>query len=91
MVDTVWAYFATKDKQQFEEYKGHWPDFAIQKTSLPDARLTYEFRNLVDPLMRKIRANELQVETLSAIRDSLLPRLISGKLRISNDKLVSQT
>ena len=91
MVDTVWAYFATKDKQKFEEYKGHWPDFAIQKTSLPDARLTYAFRNLVDPLMRKIRANELQVETLSAIRDALLPRLISEKLRISDDELVTQT
>ena len=90
-VDTVWAFFATRDRQKFQEYKGHWPDFVIQKTSLPDAKLTKVFRRLIDPLIRKIRLNEMQVETLTSLRDTMLPRLISGKLRIAEDELESQT
>ncbi len=79
-VDTVWAFYATKDRVKFSEYKGHWPDFAIEKSVLPPAALTYVFRDAVDPVIRKIRFNELQAQTLTQLRDTLLPRLISGQL-----------
>lgn len=81
-VDTVWAFYATKDRVKFSEYKGHWPDFAIEKSVLPPAPLTYAFRDVVDPVIRKIRFNELQAQTLTQLRDTLLPRLISGQLRL---------
>jgi len=81
-VDTVWAFYATKDRVKFSEYKGHWPDFAIEKSVLPPAALTYVFRDAVDPVIRKIRFNELQAQTLTQLRDTLLPRLISGQLRL---------
>ncbi len=81
-VDTVWAFYATKDRVKFTEYKGHWPDFAIEKSVLPPAALTYVFRDAVDPVIRKIRFNELQAQTLTQLRDTLLPRLISGQLRL---------
>ena len=81
-VDTVWAYYATKDRVKFSEYKGHWPDFAIEKAVLPDGSLTNCFRDAVDPLMRRIRLNEVQAQTLATLRDTLLPRLISGQLRL---------
>jgi type I restriction enzyme S subunit len=81
-VDTVWAFYATKDRVKFSEYKGHWPDFAIEKSVLPPTALTFAFRDVVDPMMRKIRFNELQAQTLTQLRDTLLPRLISGQLRL---------
>lgn len=81
-VDTVWAFYATKDRVKFTEYKGHWPDFAIEKSVLPPAELTYAFRDVVDPVIHKIRFNELQAQTLTQLRDTLLPRLISGQLRL---------
>jgi type I restriction enzyme S subunit len=81
-VDTVWAFYATKDRVKFSEYKGHWPDFAIEKSALPPATLTYAFRDVVDPMMRKIRFNELQAQSLTQLRDTLLPRLIAGQLRL---------
>ncbi len=81
-VDTVWVFYATKDRVKFSEYKGHWPDFAIEKSVLPPAALTYVFRDAVDPVIRKIRFNELQAQTLTQLRDTLLPRLISGQLRL---------
>jgi type I restriction enzyme S subunit len=81
-VDTVWAFYATKDRLKFSEYKGHWPDFVIEKAVLPGREVTLCFRNVIDPLIRRMRLNEVQAETLATLRDTLLPRLISGQLRL---------
>ncbi len=82
-IDTVWAYYATQGRVKFSEYKGHWPDFAIEKAVVPNKLLGEVFRSVVDPMMRKVRANELHVEMLIGLRDGLLPRLISGQLRLT--------
>jgi type I restriction enzyme S subunit len=36
----------------------------------------------VEPLMLRIRENLMQAKTLATLRDTLLPRLISGQLRL---------
>lgn len=81
-IDTVWAFYATKDRVKFSEYKGHWPDFAIEKAVIPDDHLTFAFRNIVDSIVRGMRSNEQQAQTLAQLRDTLLPKLISGQLRL---------
>ena len=81
-MDTVWAYFATKDRVRFSEYKGHWPDFCVEDAVVPDEAPSLRFRDAVDPLMHQIRGNEQQAQTLATLRDTLLPRLISGQLRL---------
>ena len=83
-VDTIWAYYATRDRIKFSEYKGHWPDFAIEKAVVPPEVLTKLYKDAVSPLVHRIRLNELQANTLSNLRDTLLPRLISGQLRIAD-------
>lgn len=83
-IDTVWAFYATKDRIRFSEYKGHWPDFVIEKATLPSEALTIAFRSFVDPLIRRMRNNEIQSQTLSTLRDTLLPRLISGAIHIKD-------
>ena len=50
-------------------------------------RLTREFDDLVNPYFEKILANSLQAKTLSKLRDTLLPKLMSGELRIPDDML----
>ena len=40
----------------------------------------YEF--VAMPLHQRVKQNELQAQTLSTLRDTLLPRLISGQLRL---------
>jgi len=82
-VDTVWAYYATKDRLKFSEYKGHWPDFIIEKSVTPDDCLTLKFRHSVGPLIRKITNNEIHSQNLIDLRDTLVPRLVSGQLRPS--------
>ena len=83
-VDTVWSFFATKDRIKFTEYKGHWPDFAIEKAVVPSFELTDAFRKAIDPLMRRSRVNDLQAQSLANIRDTLLPRLLSGQIKLPN-------
>jgi type I restriction enzyme S subunit len=85
-VDTVWAFYKTKDRIKFSEYKGHWPDFVIKKTVVPTEELTHLYRRSVDWAVRRMQINEMQAETLVDLRDTLLPRLISGQLSITDAK-----
>lgn len=40
------------------------------------------FQNLINPLYEKIRANKEQIESLTKLRDRLLPKLLSGSIEI---------
>ncbi len=49
---------------------------------IPDANVMTAFMNQVGPLFAALKNGELQARTLAKLRDSLLPRLISGQLRL---------
>lgn len=49
---------------------------------VPSANLIERFTEIVDAQFERIAENERQARSLSELRDSLLPRLISGKLRL---------
>ncbi len=48
----------------------------------PPEALTTAFGDVVAPLWARIHANQAQAQTLATLRDTLLPRLISGQLRL---------
>jgi type I restriction enzyme S subunit len=50
---------------------------------VPSADVLGAFANVADPLFERLIENERQAQTLSQLRDTLLPRLISGQLRLS--------
>lgn len=50
------------------------------KVVVPDEKLLAVANELFSPLIDRITANSLQAKTLAETRDTLLPRLISGKL-----------
>lgn len=52
------------------------------RLAIPCIQIALAFADKVTPLHRRIVANREQMATLSALRDTLLPRLISGKLRL---------
>jgi type I restriction enzyme S subunit len=59
---------------------------------LPPQRLLDKFDAMAGPIRRKIAANGRESRTLTAIRDALLPKLISGEHRIPDaEKLVKTT
>ena len=49
---------------------------------LPYEGVAQAYGQIVDPLVEKIIANQRQAQTLATLRDTLLPRLISGQLRL---------
>ena len=56
---------------------------ALMTSFVPIASIANAFEKLMRPVFERIHANRQKVITLSAIRDTLLPRLISGQLSLA--------
>jgi type I restriction enzyme S subunit len=56
--------------------------FSALKFVAPPDHSVREFQAIVQPMDERIENNERQAATLAALRDTLLPRLISGRLRV---------
>ncbi len=83
-VATTWLHYSSLDAIQFTEYKGHMPEFMSKTTIVPNNNLTEVFEKYVFRLLHQIWKNKLENQTLTKIRDTLLPQLLSGKLRIAD-------
>jgi type I restriction enzyme S subunit len=57
-------------------------NFSKMPILLPPPHILQSFHSLVEPLFQKIILNQKQIMTLRKIRDTLLPLLVFGKLRI---------
>ena len=51
---------------------------------VPTGDLAERFGVVVRPSLAKIEANEQQSRTLAVLRDTLLPKLLSGQLRVAS-------
>lgn len=65
------------DKQQIMTYTVHVPS---------DTELN-EFNKLAKPMLAQIESNRLENISLSALRDGLLPKLMSGEIDVSEINL----
>ena len=96
--DTYFTYFsATRLVQQLQQRAhGSVFDTITQETfsgvhvAYPQAPVVQAFDAAVDALMARIRENLLQAQTLSTLRDTLLPRLISGQLRLPEAQVATE-
>lgn len=52
------------------------------KILIPPKKIMESFYSIIQPVFSQIIQNGLQIRTLSQIRDSLLPKLMSGKIRV---------
>ena len=57
-------------------------DLKNQRVKLPPLSILQRFENSYAVIFNQIQANKRQMSTLVAIRDSLLPKLISGEIEI---------
>ncbi|HHF1371395.1 TPA: restriction endonuclease subunit S, partial [Haemophilus influenzae] len=69
-----WLYLATLGKQEFVEYKGHFPDFLIKEIIVPPEELTELFGKYAKENFSKIFINDRENSSLAKIRDLLLPK-----------------
>jgi len=54
--------------------------------SFPDERKLDEFNKLITPIFSKIQFNKKQIHTLEKLRDTLLPKLMSGEVRVKYEE-----
>jgi len=57
-------------------------DFNGIETYIPDERAVNQFEILSKPLDDKIFTNDIQIRTITKLRDNLLPKLMSGDVRV---------
>ena len=55
-----------------------------QKVVIPSGHIYDDFENLLQPIFKKQANLEIECRNLSTIRNTLLPKLMSGKLKINN-------
>jgi type I restriction enzyme S subunit len=80
---SVWVYYSSLDKQNFEEYRRHWMEFQIKKTILPDnKKILFKFIETIKPIIEKVNLNQNQNLTLEEVRNTLMPKLIKGEIDI---------
>lgn len=49
---------------------------------IPDVKILNQFQEVLKPIFEKLKVNLQEIETLTQIRDSLLPKLMTGKIEI---------
>ena len=60
------------------------------KCIFPSKPLLIAFNELCNPIFKKIETNANEIETLISLRNTLLPKLISGELKISDKENIIQ-
>jgi type I restriction enzyme, S subunit len=79
---TLFVYYLTRGKITMQEYKGHWPEFEQQEFFVPLPELAREFTVFIKPMVQKMVEVEDENQKLSALRDLLLPKLMSGEIKV---------
>jgi len=66
----------------------NWNDMARYEIVIPTQEVAKVFNDRVQPLIQMIRENIFQSRTLATIRDTLLPKLLSGEIRVRDAEKV---
>lgn len=66
-------------------------DFKKLENIIPPKELIERFQKKVKPIDDKILLNENEIRTLTQLRDTLLPKLMSGEISLNQDFLDKRT
>ena len=50
--------------------------------TMPPINLLKQYNNIIKPIFNQIRINHNQIQQLSTLRDTLLPKLMSGEIKV---------
>ena len=81
-LNIFWLFQSTYGKQEFIEYKGHWPDFSIKEIIIPNNNLDSVYGDVIKQNYFQVFENEKENVILEQLRDTLLPKLLSGELEV---------
>lgn len=86
--DAVISY-ATQLSNGAKMPRTNWTDLAKFRIALPSTNIVGEFDNIVRSMVARIHANIDITRSLAHLRDTILPRLISGKRRLDLNSITS--
>ena len=81
--NSYWTY-AIKDLQKFQEYRRHWMELTSKQVVVADVRLTDYFAKKVKILHEDIEYSLRENLVLMNLRNTLLPKLLSGEISVSS-------
>ena len=81
-LDNYYLYYAVHKLIATEEYKRHWGRFTAMKIFIPQYHLQKTFSDIVKPMLEEKQKLWNENQLLIKQRDMLLPRLMSGKLKV---------
>jgi type I restriction enzyme S subunit len=55
---------------------------------IPEAKTIIYFSEVVETLFKRIEVNYRQIQTLTKTRDALLPKLMSGQIRVKEGESI---
>ncbi|WP_051935799.1 restriction endonuclease subunit S [Salegentibacter sp. Hel_I_6] len=89
---TYLMYLGLVDKVKMNDYKRHWSELMLHQLVIPkDLNVVKKFNVQVRDNFNLIYQNEIQNQTLTKLRDTLLPKLISGEVRVKDvEKTLSE-
>ncbi|MDD2732345.1 MAG: restriction endonuclease subunit S [Desulfuromonadaceae bacterium] len=94
--DTYFTYFSTYRLVESLKQRSHGSVFDTITTETmkgvfviyPDKAIIQTFEALLQPVMDRMQKNLEKAQTLATLRDTLLPRLISGQLRLPDAEIL---
>ncbi|MCG9778800.1 hypothetical protein L1D45_11060, partial [Photobacterium damselae] len=69
---------------EFQEYRRHWSEFIIKDIVLPPVELAEKYAELVTTKYLMMESLKRQSKELEQLRDTLLPKLLSGEIELGN-------
>jgi len=60
----------------------NWNSLSKFPISIPTEEILIQFQSIINPLIERINSNIFENYTLTQIRDTLLPKLMTGKIRV---------
>lgn len=68
----------------------NWKDLSSYRIAIPPVDVASAFQMLASPLVEAVIRNVHESQTLAALRDTLLPKLISGEVRIRDAEQMAE-
>ncbi len=62
----------------------NWKDMSRYGITLPEEKVARNFNDIIFPMLERVISNVEENQTLATLRDTLLPKLMSGEIRVSD-------
>ena len=82
LIDLVGNIAIGDAKARSADILGHVFEYFLGEFALAEGKKGGQFYNTIQPNFKKIHSNTLQIRTLEKLRDTLLPKLMSGEVKV---------